>query len=287
MDADAYRDLQRYASDRDALFARLMVELEGDERVAAAWLSGSFGRGEEDVWSDFDLHIAVHDASYQNYLDERPALHARVGRPILVQPEMPSNAVNGGRFQLVVYAGCYEIDWNIGPLSLAVRHVASRVLFERVAIPVLSPPALTQEQRTARAEHWLAFFWALAPIAVKFAARGETRRAASQNDLLTTAYIALWRLVTYPDAPDPWQPSTNAMLEDELDALIPRASARIDPLAALEITRALCLLVEQLHSELAALGVTIPHEITEEVAAFSALAETVIQQGDPPYRRYR
>lgn len=287
MDADTYRNLQQYVNGRDALFTRLVAELEGDKRVAAAWLSGSFGRDEADIWSDFDLHIAVHDEQLSTYLDERPLLYARVGRPILVQPELPSNAVNGGRFQLVVYAGCYEIDWNIGPLSLAVRHAASRVLFERVAVPVLSLPALTPEQRTARAEHWLSFFWALAPIAVKYAARGETRSAASQNDLLTTAYIALWRLVTYPDGPDPWQPSTNRALEDELDALIPRAGVRIDPLSALEVTRALCVAVEQLHEQLAALGVPIPHALPAELATFSELAERFIHQGDPPRRKYR
>jgi hypothetical protein len=285
--ADAYLDLQTYAAGRDVLFTRLTSELEGDERVAAAWLSGSFGRGEADEWADFDLHVAVHDAFFGDYLDERPLLYARVGRLILVQAEMPSNAVNGGRFQLVVYEGCYEIDWNIGPLSLASRNLASQVLFEHVPVPVATLPPLTAEERGAKADHWLTFFWAMAPIAVKYTARGETRRAASQNDLLTTAYIALWRLVTYPDGPDPWQPSTNRPLENGLDALIPRAGARIDPASALKATRALCVAVEQLHPALAELDVPIPAAMPDEVRALGNLAEAVIRQGNPPRRKYR
>jgi predicted nucleotidyltransferase len=287
VDADAYLDLQAYAAGRDALFARLAAELAGDERVAAAWLSGSFGRGEADEWADFDLHVAVYDAYYPGYLDERPQLYARVGRPILVQPEVPSNAVNGGRFQLVVYTGCYEIDWNIGPLSRATRNPASQVLFERVPVPVVTQPPLTDEERRAKADHWLTFFWAMAPIAVKYTARGETRRATSQIELLTTAYIALWRLATDPGGPDPWVPSTNRVLEPDLDALIPRLGTGIDPLSALEVVRAHCALVEQLHPILATFGTSIPARMPDEVRALGRLAETVIGQGDPPRRKYR
>lgn len=31
--------------------------VQGDERVQAAWLAGSFGRGDADVYSDIDLHV--------------------------------------------------------------------------------------------------------------------------------------------------------------------------------------------------------------------------------------
>ena len=41
----------------------------------------------------------------------------------------------------------------------------------------------TGAQRLERAQWWATFFWAMAPIALKYAARGSTRQGASQADL--------------------------------------------------------------------------------------------------------
>ena len=46
---------------RPAAYDRQAEDLEADARVAAAWLTGSIGRGEDDAWSDLDLHIAVYE----------------------------------------------------------------------------------------------------------------------------------------------------------------------------------------------------------------------------------
>ena len=56
--------LKGYARKRDELLARIAQELEADDRVLAAWLAGSFGRGVADAWSDLDLHIAVADDAF-------------------------------------------------------------------------------------------------------------------------------------------------------------------------------------------------------------------------------
>jgi hypothetical protein len=282
MEAEAEHELDQHASGQVGLLGRVIAALVADPRVAAAWLSGSFGRGEGDMWADLDLHIAIFDEHFESYLAERPQLYMQVGQPLLIQAEMPSNAVNGGRLQLVVYSGCHEIDWNIGPLSQAERWPASRMLIERVPIPIATPPALTPDERLVKADHWLTFFWAMAPIAVKYVGRSDTRRAVSQLDLMTTAYIALWRLVTFPDGPDPWQPATNRPLEPELDARIPRVGVSIDAQSALDVIRALCAQVEELHLALAALGAAIPDAMPAEVERQSRLAESVIQQREQP-----
>ncbi|MGH2562494.1 MAG: aminoglycoside 6-adenylyltransferase [Thermomicrobiales bacterium] len=278
--------LQRYAHERDALLARIVQALEGDARVRAAWLSGSFGRGEADEWSDFDLHIAVQDEHFSAFLEERPTLYPRVGAPVLVQPEkIPSNSMPGGHFQLVLYTGPVEVDWNIGPTSQARRPAATTLLFERVAIPILTPPPLTPSERQAQANHWLSFFWAMAPIAVKYAGRGESRQAASQIDLLTTAFIALWRLVEQPNGPHPWQPTTNRPLDPDLNARVPILGWTIDPAEALRVIRALCTETERLHPALAALGAAIPAVMPRETATLSAIAEDAIRGGDWQVRR--
>jgi predicted nucleotidyltransferase len=88
------------APDREALLTRIVHTLERDARVAAAWLAGSIGRGEDDTWSDLDLHVAVYDEHLATFWADRDRLYERIGRPVLIQQEMPSNAQAGGHFQL-------------------------------------------------------------------------------------------------------------------------------------------------------------------------------------------
>jgi len=44
---------------RELLLRHILAELKADARVAAVWLTGSIGRGEDDAWSDLDLHVAI------------------------------------------------------------------------------------------------------------------------------------------------------------------------------------------------------------------------------------
>lgn len=282
----AIPSLRRYARERDALLDRIVRALEADERVSSVWLSGSFGRGAADEWSDFDLHVAVRDEEFPAFLNERPALYRRVGTPLHVQPEkVPSNSMPGGHFQLVYYTGPVEVDWNIGPTSQARRPAASTLLVDRAGIPVLAPPPLSPAERQAQAEYWLSFFWAMAPIAVKYAGRGESRQAASQIDLIETAFIALWRLVEQPDGPTPWAPTTNRPLDPDLEARLPRLGRTIDPPAALRVIRALCADVARLHPALAALGAAVPSAMPEETATLAAIAAETMPAGHGDDRR--
>lgn len=270
--------LVRHGEERDALLRRIGSILERDRRVGALWLSGSFGRGEADAWSDLDLCVAVADVHYGAFLDERAALFQRVGAPYLVQQDMPSDSMLGGRFTLVLYPGALEVDWNIGPVGQALRPLASCLLFDHVGIPDLVLPALTADECRAEAERWLVFFWAMAPIALKYAGRAESRRAASQIDLLTRALIVLWRLVREPVGTEPSQPAINQPLDPALAVRLPRLGAVIDPAAALDVIESLCAEVEQLHPALAALGAVVPAAAREETAMLARLAKAVIQQ---------
>jgi hypothetical protein len=177
----------------------------------------------------------------------------------------------------VVYAGPVEVDWNIGPAGQAARPPASRVLFDRLGVPVRTPPAATADERRARADWRLTFFWAMAPIALKYVGRGASQRAASQIDLLTETFMVLWRLVELPDGPDPYAANTNRPIEPELWARLPRLGQTIDPAEALAVIRDLCVEVERLHPALAALGATVPDGMVGETAALAAIAEAEIR----------
>lgn len=259
--------------------------LASDPRVTAAWLSGSFGRGDDDAWSDFDLHVAVQDEAFPAFLEERDDLYRRIGPPLLVQHDMASPTQPASRYQLVVYPGPHEVDWIVGPASQAVRPPETRMLFARRDVPVAIPRPLPAEERRVKAIDALAFFWAMAPIAVKYAGRGQSRQASHQIDLLTGAFIVLWRLVEIPDGPDPTAPGQNRGTEAELDARLPRLEWNIDPLLALDVVRGVCAGVERLHPSLRELGVPIPTAMPAETAAMADLAEAVIRQGKPPERR--
>lgn len=267
----------RHRSERDRLLERITRVLAGDDRIAAAWLSGSLGRGEGDEWSDLDLYVAVADAQYEAVLAERPNLYALVGRPVLIQPEMASWSMPEGRFSLVIYEGCLEVDWNIGPVGKATRGLATRLLFDRAGIPVVEPP-IPPAERGAVAEKWLIFFWAMAPIAVKYCGRGNTRRAVQQIALLTDATTTLWRLLHHPEGPNPDVQSTNRPIELELEACLPRLGATIDALACLRVICALCAEVEKLHVGLAEFGVVIPTAVAAEVSAFITMAEPLVEE---------
>lgn len=267
---------------------RIVATLRADSRVVAAWLSGAHGRGVDDAWSDLDLHVAVEDAALSAFLDERPALYRSIGNPTLIQREMPSNAMPTSRFQLVMYPGPIEVDWTIGPVSRAARPPETRMLFARRSIPVEIPSPASTGERRAQAIDVLTFFWAMAPIAIKYAGRGESRQASSQIDLLTGAVIHLWRLAELPDGPNPAAPFQNRATEPELDAILPRLGWEITPDAALTVILALCAEVERRHPALAAMGAFPPHELVVEIASLAELARGAIRYGPTaPHRVFR
>jgi predicted nucleotidyltransferase len=269
--------LAGYAGMRDRLVRRIAAALTADPRVTSAWLSGSFGRGDADAWSDLDLHVAIDDESLPAFLAERDRLYRQTGDPLLVQPDRPSHGQAGAWFQLAVYPGPIEVDWNIGPASLATRPPETTVLFARREVPVVLPPPLTVAERRAKAAETILFFWATAPMAIKHVGRGDSRRASDLIDQVTGLFVTLWRLVTLPDGPDPGAAHRqNRATEPALDELLPRLTREIDPLTALGVIRALCAETERLHPALMSLGVRAPAEMPYETARLADLAETAV-----------
>ena len=67
--------------DQGALIERISAVLAGLERVAAAFLGGSHGRGEEDAYSDVDVYAVVADSA-----DVAPVLGEIAARASEVAP---------------------------------------------------------------------------------------------------------------------------------------------------------------------------------------------------------
>jgi predicted nucleotidyltransferase len=176
-----------YAAARAQLYERIATFLEADSRFTAAWLAGSFGRGEQDEYSDLDIFVVV-DPEYAAELCSHPqmknagslparlALFTSFGEPANLH-ENHHNAPEGGSFSAVMYTNPPVIvDWTLLPLAVALRPVDTRLLFDRVGIPIDQPAVedpLLPEDRAALLSERTAFFWMMAAITAKYVQRDE------------------------------------------------------------------------------------------------------------------
>jgi predicted nucleotidyltransferase len=48
-----------FVQERESLLAKITEGLRSDERFVAAWLTRSYGRGEQTWQSDLDIHVVV------------------------------------------------------------------------------------------------------------------------------------------------------------------------------------------------------------------------------------
>ncbi|MBN9392513.1 MAG: nucleotidyltransferase domain-containing protein [Chloroflexi bacterium] len=275
------RTLETLGQNRDALLKRLTELLRADSRVEAVWLSGSFGRGENDEWSDLDLHVAVKDESFRGIIENPNEFFEYAGKPLLVQwVDGESYSMPGGRFWLVMYPNTVEVDWNIGPVSQAVYPAASQMLFDRVGLRVAPEPApASLEERQNAANHSTKFFWAMAPIAVKYAGRGHTRLAVLQMGLLEDAFTRFWYALNRPEYLKAEKYHQNRKLEPELDAVLPRLGAVITPASVLAVIGQFCREAEKLNPALNELGVEIPYELIDEQKKLIFQAEIIAGAG--------
>jgi predicted nucleotidyltransferase len=179
-------NLEAYRQSREVLLTSIITELSADERCIAAWLTGSYGRGDADEVSDLDLTIAIAEP-YSEILcarreqvshkttPERLALFSRFGNPALIH-ENNNNAPEGGTFTFVMYAESeIMVDWILVPLGRARRLYSSRLLFEKANVVVSPPPDLEELEQSRKyvAEQW-AFFWMMTAITIKYIIRGDS-----------------------------------------------------------------------------------------------------------------
>ncbi|HEX6032274.1 MAG TPA: hypothetical protein VFY90_12655, partial [Tepidiformaceae bacterium] len=227
--------LSAYAAHRDELFDTVVRRLEADEAVRAAWLSGAHGRGEDDEWSDFDFCVAVLDEALDGIIANPMPLFELAGQVLLTQADFPSDTIPGGRFWLVVYPGPVHIDWNVGPLSRAARPAASLVLFEKDHIPVAGDPQpVDGDEARGMAQKALEFFWAMAPIAIKYAGRGWTRRAVQQEALLAGAFEQLCGLARGHVLRSQDEYDQNRLPDAAMLAAVPALGREIGPAAMVD-----------------------------------------------------
>lgn len=178
---------EMYRTNRDALLRHILAVLSADERFVAAWLTGSLGRNEGDDLSDLDLSVVVADAFTdqfcscspvavtENTSPERLALYEQFGQPLVLREDR-SWLGEGSCFNHVSYREtALVVDWVFLPQAKAQRPAESRVLFDKVGVPVAPHNAgESLEERRASASRDVGFFWLMMTVTLKYLLRRES-----------------------------------------------------------------------------------------------------------------
>jgi predicted nucleotidyltransferase len=185
--------LSQRVRERTDLIKRATTLLRSDERVVAAWLAGSLGRGDADAYSDIDLWVVVRDEAMETVRDGRREFVEVLGRPLLIS-EAPQNAPPGGAYLWTLYAGKFgpqHVDWNWLPETGASVPGDTQVLFDKVGLPPAQDTSRarpTGEALSSALTQECAFFWGMCTVVAKYIARG--RRYEVLNLLSLVAYTS-------------------------------------------------------------------------------------------------
>lgn len=256
--------LRRRAHERDLLLRRIEAVLAADERVVAAWLGGSLGRGTGDVWSDLDLWVTVADEQMAAVGEGRRALVEAVGPPVLIE-EAPQNAPAGGAYLLVLYGGetgAQAVDWLWQPRSAARVPKRCRLLFDRVGLPAapVNVP-LAEGERAAVLTNTVAVFWVAIHVAGKEIARRHPWTASQRM---------VWAMNTLAEVEWLLDHDVPARHDDLKDAGIDGRWAFPSAAAGeqLALLRELGGAMAALAPRVTALGGEVPEEGARQVGAF-------------------
>ncbi len=199
-----------YQAERNTLVRQLTDLAECDERIRAAWLFGSLGRGTADVLSDIDVFFIVADDHLPAVISARQRLVTDVGEAFLTV-EAPQNAPKDGAYLMAWYRGehgPHEIDWYWQPQSQAVLPSETFVLCDKDKLPRKSTATEfdgyqpTPEMAPLEAaQNAFDFFWAMLWITGKYAARSPHEKEMSLLRYTLNAYNDVSRFLNKPEIP--------------------------------------------------------------------------------------
>jgi len=166
--------------------------LEQDERVRAAWLQGSFARGDADAWSDVDCHVAVADADFDTFAGEMHDVLERIA-PVIGEIQVPLGVTRLLAATLETTEGLVRFDLaaeRVGEASRP-RQMQPVVLFDRDSVVdrFVVQPAATPEALRRRVQGLLSTFMFGAMWPVRLAGRG------THGTLLLNAISVVYSLI--------------------------------------------------------------------------------------------
>jgi hypothetical protein len=135
---------------------------------------------------------------------------SQFGTPVLIH-ENNNNAPDGGTMTFVLYANSAGmVDWLLIPQSRAKRPIQSKLLFDKVGIPI-SPPASLEDlaqRKKSVAEKW-AFFWMMTAVTIKYIIRDDGVFVAQWSENLYSLTREIERLIDG----EPWNYSRGSLTQ--------------------------------------------------------------------------
>ncbi len=150
----------------DEYLARLQKQIENDSRIMAAWLEGSFGRGNPDRYSDIDLHLLLTDGDLNSFRAGAEQWLATFQPLVLFNTMFDGkmiNALNADGLRLDIWLQTAE-SVTVDPVRVRVLHDPDRRLHFEPAQQVAETGELLQRIRE---------FWRCIALLPTVIGRGE------------------------------------------------------------------------------------------------------------------
>lgn len=266
-----YEKLSERVRERTDLIAQATEILRADERVVAAWLAGSLGRGDADAYSDVDLWVVVRDADMAAVREGRRLFVEALRPPVLIS-EAPQNAPPGGAYLWTLYPGKYgpqHVDWNWLPETGARVPAVAKVLFDKLGLSAAEGPQRvrhTAEELPSALTQECAFFWAMCSVVAKYIARRKRYNVLTLMDIVAVSKSKIsWLLgegepMTYRDS-----------IWDEVP-LLTKPGDQLGLLRKLAVS-----MQSNLAPKVEAAGGQVPHQAIEEVYNLFELVERALE----------
>jgi predicted nucleotidyltransferase len=207
--------------DHGELIARFADVCAADDRIVAAFLSGSHARGEADAYSDVDLCVIAAEDAYEEVARGREDLVRALGEPLFLE--------DFGREDIVFFILADGTEGEIffaredgldaigsGPYRTLVDETG---LLAGTSFPWPEPDAVVQEEELRRI---LAWFWHDLSHFMAAMGRGDLWWAAGQLEALRAFCVNLARIEQNVEAQDePYEKLGTMIRTTELDALRP------------------------------------------------------------------
>ncbi len=258
--------LMIHRTEREAWLAATRASLEADQRIDAAWLFGSLGRGDDDALSDIDLFVIVADEHFDSFVAQRFTFMAQTAQPLLIL-EAPQNWPPGGVYNMALYSGTYgphQVDWYWVRRSFAQIPSETRVLFDRLGLQRLDQPThfdyATVPDRLPEeiATQTFNMFWVMWLITAKYTAR---RPWHTHDDLFSWTVLHLQNVATFA----------------EITSSVPKELSTLDqPSVKIQYLQELAATMEVLMPQVMAKGITISESIVCYAKRYLHLVEAIV-----------
>lgn len=172
---------------------RFVVACQADPRIVAAFLGGSYARGETDRFSDLDLYFVTTNESYEDFLVEKESFARQLGEPLFLED---FGVPHGYCFML---SNTTEGEFWFGP-ERHFKYICNgpyKVLVDKKNILVgndFPPPVVDQTRRLALLQRQIDWFWHELSHFIKAMGRKQLWFAYGQIEVMRRICTILARL---------------------------------------------------------------------------------------------